>query len=290
MEGYFFSIDKNSAIINLINDTGEKHDWQDRNKWSDYPILHRLLNFMSTRGFQIGRDPEYQRRYKSLNKDHWYGRKGTLEFKAERYPRGFRLEFFQNINYENKYGGYYDFDKFEKMPYMIKLMFINEANKIAEFLKALGITENTRIEYKLSKDKIKQHYVESCHYPQKNMDFNLSDLDGTTCEYSYNNTDRDGKTIYNGQIKYFRNWKGRLMRGRVYRNLNNMWWVILNDTEYTNIADFQLFDANEEDFKVRRLVKDRKPKEYIDRIEKINQTSTKELINELKRRGIKVAV
>ncbi|MGJ0848282.1 hypothetical protein ACR77J_16445 [Tissierella praeacuta] len=290
MKGYSFSINKNLASVTFINDTKENRGWQDRNKWSHYPILHRLLNFMSVRGFEVGRDPRIQEHYKILNKDHWYGKKGALEFKASRYPRGFKIEFFQNINYENKCGGYHDFDKFKKMPYTIKLMFINETNKIAEFLEGLNIADNTKAEYKLAEDKIKQHYVEGWHHPQENMDFNLSDLDGTTCEYSYNNIDRDKKTIYNGQIKYFRDWSGRLVRGKVYHNINNMWWVILNDTEYTNVADFQLFDANEEDFKDRRLAKDRKPKEYIDKMKKINQASTKELINELKRRGIKAAV
>lgn len=286
MEGYSFRINKEFASVSFINDTKERHDWQDRDKWSHYPILHRVLNFMSDRGFEVGRDLEIQKRYKCLNKDHWYGRKGALEFKAHRYPRGFEIQFYQNINYENKAGGYYDFDKFEKMPYMIKLMFINETNKIADFLEDLGIANKTEIEYKFATDKIKKHYVKEWHHPQADMNFSLSDLDGTTCEGSYNNTDRDGKTIYNGQTKYFRAWRnGRLMRGKVYHNINNMWWVILNDKEYTNIADFELFDANEQDFKVKRLVEDRKPKEFVERMKNINKASTKELVNELKRRG-----
>ena len=291
MEGYYYSINKDLANISLVNDTNESHDrWIDRDKWSHYPILHRVLNFMATRGFEIGRDPRIQKNYKCLNKDNWYGKKGDLEFKAERYPRGFRIQFYQNINYQNKMGGYYDFDKFNKMLYILKLMFINETNKIAEFLKELGVTNKTKPEYKFAEDKIKQRYVGEWHHPQKDMNFDLSDLDGITCEESYNNTDRDEKTIYNGEIKCFRDWNGRLSRGKVYHNINNMWWVILNDKEYTNIADFQLFDATEEDYKIRRLVEDRKPKEYLDRMDKINQTSTKELIRELKRRGVKVAI
>lgn len=267
MEGFYFSINKDLASVSFINDTEEKHNWDERDKWSHYPVLHKLLNFMKTRGFVIGRDPRIQKHYKCLNKDHWYGRKGSLEFKAKRYPRGFEVEFFQNINFENFSGGEYDFDKFEKMPFLIKLMWKNETNKIAEFLNDLGIQNNTKQEFKLAEDLIKKDFVDSWHHPQKDMNFSLSELEGTTCEGSCNNTDRDKKTIYNGQIKYFRSWNGRLIRGKVYHNINNMWWVITNSTERRNIADFELFDATPEDFAIKRAARDRKPKEYLNKLE-----------------------
>lgn len=256
---YSFSVNKYYASISFVNDTDEKRDMFDKN-WSHYPILYRVLNLMQTRGFEVGRDPHYQKEYKCLSKDHWYGRKGDLEFKADRYPRGFKIEFFQNVNYKNKLGGYYDFDKFDKMPYLIKLMFINETNKIADFLKGLGVVDNTKPNYLLAEDKIKQRFVEEWHHPQNDMNFNLSDLDGSTDDRSYNNTDRDKKTIFNGQIKYFRDNNGRLVRGKVYHNINNMWWVILNKNKYTNEASFRLFDATELEFKARRVVEDVRPR------------------------------
>ncbi|MBN3406370.1 hypothetical protein CF088_13975 [Clostridium botulinum] len=261
MEGYFYSINKNLFSFSFVNETNERHDrWEDRHNWSHYPILHRVLNFMEDRGFEVGRDPRIEKHYKCLNKDHWYGKKDNLEFKAERYPRGFSIKFFQNINFENKSGGEYDFYKFDKAPYLIKLMWINETYKIGKFIKKIvpDVVENSKKIYKLSEDKIKNHFVESWHHTQNDMNFNLSDLDGITCEETYNNKDRDGKTIYNGEIKYFRDYKGRLNRGKVYHNINNMWWIILNDTDYTNEACFSLFDATEEDFKHRRIQKSRK--------------------------------
>lgn len=286
MKEYFYSIYKDSISLCFINDTNESHGWKDRNKWLHYPIMHRLLNFMKDRGFNIKHDEHVN---KVIRKDHWYGRKGNLEFVASRYPRGFKLEFFQNINFENGNGGRYDFNKFDKLPYLIKLLWINETNKMGEFLESLGISNNTKVEYKLSEDNIKRDFVECWHHPQKDMSFKLSDLDGTTCEGSYNNTDRDKKTIYNGQIKYFRYWDGRLWRGKVYHNINNMWWIIINDSHYTNIADFELFDATEEDFHIRRKVRERKPKEYIEKIENTKKLTNKELLREVKRRGLKVS-
>lgn len=230
-----FSISLDSCSIHLHN----KSDSRD----GHYPILYRVLNLMKNRGFEVGRDPDIMRNYKILNKDHWYGRKGDLEFKAERYPAGFGFHFFQNIVIENPHGGYYDFDKYKKMPYLIKLTFRNEARHIKAFLEELGCIDVSKPVYKLAKDRIKQDFVDCWHHPQKSMDeFELQDLDGQTADSAYNRTDKDGRVIYNGQIKYFRDRKGRLLRGKVYHNINNMWWVILNDFEYTNMADFELFD------------------------------------------------
>jgi hypothetical protein len=190
---------------------------------------------------------------KCIRKNHYYGKKANLEFKAERYPRGFKIQFYQNVNHENSNGGYYDFDKLEKMPYMIKLLFINEINYIEGFINLLGITQTYgRKEYKYAVDNIKAYYVEEWHHKFDNMDFCLEEV--VHSQPSYNCTDRDKKRIENGQVKYFRDYKKRLKRGKVYHNINNMWWVVLNDTDYTNVAAFNLFDATEDDFKNRKLV------------------------------------
>ena len=246
MNGYTFLISQTSASLRLHNKT--------KSDKGHYPLLHRVLNLMADRGFEVGRDPEIQKHYSILNKDHWYGKKGHLEFKAHRYPSGFELQFFQNKFHENPHGGCYDFDKFEKMPYLIKLLFKNEVRYIKNFLESCGVVDISSPVYKTAEDKIKSDFVESWHHPQKSIDFNLSDLDGQTCEGSYNNTDKDKKTIYNGQVKYFRDRKGRLMRGRVYHNINSMWWVILNKLEYWNIANFQLFDLTP-DNNIRKLIR-----------------------------------
>ncbi|MBP2635024.1 MAG: hypothetical protein H6Q72_931 [Firmicutes bacterium] len=287
MSGYFYNCRREYMDLSFVNDTDEKHDWIDRNKYSHYVILNRLINFMKDRGFDIQHDVSVA---KCIRKDHWVGRKGELRFVLNRYPRGFSFEFYQEIVTENRHGGRYDFDKYQKCPYLIKLSWINETNKIAAFLDSLGITNNSKQRYVRATDKIKSNFVDSWHHPQKDVNFDLQELHGTTCEGTYNNTDRDKKTIYNGQIKYYRGYNGRLMRGTVYHNINNMWWVIINKFEYHNIADFELFDPTEEDLNIRRKVKDRKPKSYIDKIDSLSKMSNKDLMRELKNRGLKVAV
>jgi hypothetical protein len=237
--------------FNLTSDEGGRSF--EKKSWLHYSVLHRILNFMKSRGFEIGRDPRIEQQFKCLTKDHWYGRKGDLEFKAERYPRGFKIEFFQNIVFVNPCGGYYDFDKFEKMPYLIRLSMINTLNHIEKFMNSLGITKThgkSANDFKLAEDKIKFHYVDSCHHEQKDMNFYLYEVKHN--QPDYNCTDRDKKRIENGQVKYYRDRNGRLKRGVVFHNINNMWWVKLNKLDYSNEACFNLFDPTPGDFAKRR--------------------------------------
>ena len=277
---YSFQISQDSALISLSN-----RDREDRE--GHYPILHQLLNFMKIRGFGVSRDPDIEKNFKILTKDHWYGRKVDLEFKAHRYPAGWKIEFFQNIVAENKAGGFYDFRKYEKMPYMVKLVFRNECRHIAKFLIDSGMDDHSRPHYKLAEDRIKEHIV-TCQFNVKfksPSEFNLGDHVCSSARYAGNRTDRDGKEIQNGQIKYIRYYDGRLRRGKAYHNINNMWWIVFNEFDYSNEACFYMFDPTPEDFKIRRLKKDVKPKEYLLKKEKLKEASSRELINELKRRG-----
>ena len=98
------------------------------------------------------------------------------------------------------------------------------------------------MEPKTAEEQIKEDIVQSRHHPQKDINFNLSDLDGTNCGQTYYDADRDGKTLLNGQRKSFPDYKGKIRSGIVYHHINNMWWVIASRFERLNIASFQLFD------------------------------------------------
>lgn len=64
----------------------------------------------------------------------------------------------------------------------------------------------------------------------------------------------------------------------------NMWWVIINQYPYRNMASFQLFDLTEED-EHGRLAIPSIPESYLQRKRKLAEASTKELIAELRKRG-----
>lgn len=79
-----------------------------------HPIFLRMLEMMRGRGFTVGSDPRIDRDYAILSKDHFAGSKGDLLFIADKYNTGARIEFYQEINVENRNGGRYDFNKFKK--------------------------------------------------------------------------------------------------------------------------------------------------------------------------------
>lgn len=246
MENKSFKLSDYSTSLYFYNDI--------RNDNSHYEILDVLLNTLKEHGFNTGLDQDVLKNYKSIAKDHFEGVRNKLAFKSHRYPTGFEIKFFYDTE-----RGQYDFDTLEKMPYITKLEFLKYIKILKNKLIELGFEDKTKIENKSAEEKIKEDYVNCCHHENiKDMNFKLSDLDGKTDKYSYNHTDRDKKVIHNGETKYFRSRRGYLQRGKVYHNINNMWWVILNDTNYTNIADFEMFDLNDKDKEQLRKIKKKK--------------------------------
>ncbi|PLR99541.1 hypothetical protein [Bacillus sp. T33-2] len=197
--------------------------------------LDKIFKLLRMRGFNIQADQRILEEYPILANTHWEGSKGNLLFKANIYPAGFQLEFYQEVVTENRHGGYYDFDKFKKMPYLIKCEFIITRKYISHLLELEGYINKTEPEFMYAADKV-MNRIKSCWHYKEGKE--LPDYEIP----SYNARDKDDKQIYNGQVKYFRDHKGRLKRGTVYHNINNMWWVLLNKYEYTNVASFQLFD------------------------------------------------
>ena len=105
-----------------------------RFKYPHFGTLHRIFNMLRAEGFTIENDAEVA---KCIRRDYYIGRRGDLELYAHRYPAGFEIMFFQNVVIENKSGGRYDFHKFQKMPYMIRLQFMKYRDKIIALLKSV---------------------------------------------------------------------------------------------------------------------------------------------------------
>ncbi|KYG95725.1 hypothetical protein ABEW24_24055 [Paenibacillus jamilae] len=197
-----------------------------------HPTFLRMLDMMRNRGFVVGSDPRIDRDYPILSKDRFAGNKGELLFVGEKYNCGAKLEFYQEINVENPNGGRYDFNKFEMMPYLLQKRFLVEVRYMEQFLLEEGFTCDSEPVLKTSYDKVFHELNSpSRHWSSENLP-------------DYNALDKDGIRINNGEVKYFRGRKGTLMRGTVYHNINNMWWVIVNKDHYTNLAAFELFNLD----------------------------------------------
>lgn len=275
----FFSI--HDTTINFAQN--EEHFGACSEQYTHYLLWEALLAELGRHGFYVSEDKDIKKRYPGLSKNRRYGRFDSLEFKTERYPLGFRMTFFQNVNFANQHGGYYDFDKREKMPYLVGKRFEWTVNIISNFFEQAGVVNKSEPLCRFAEDKIKLDFVKSFHHPQKNMRFELSELDGETTD-GVNGTDSNGKTIHNGDIKYFRDYSGYLQRGKVYHNINNMWWVITDKCTIRNVCASCLFDIPTDITKHRVAPYDRMPTEYKARRKVISEASTKELERELRRR------
>jgi len=277
------------TTISFINETdrGAKKDWL-KYKFRHYGYFYRIMNMLAAEGFNVRQDPNVD---KIIRRDYWIGKRGDLEFNAEKYPNGFKVQFFQNAVHENRNGGRYDFNKLEKMPYLIRLQYQKYMNRLVKLLESLVDVENrTTPHMKSAEDQIKTDLVYNWHR-YNSMDFDLHDLDGKPPEnITYYTRDKNGKEIKNGDMKYFRNhWNGYLMRGRVYYRANMHWWAIINDREIMLTDNSDLFDDFPSGEPVR-MAPDRTPEAYRKRRKAIDETNNMELIAELKRRGLKVRI
>ncbi|MED1786508.1 hypothetical protein P4V47_03125 [Brevibacillus laterosporus] len=210
-----------------------------------HPTYERLFEMMRSRGWKIQVDQDVLARYPGISADYFEGKKDELRFKSHKYPTGFELEFYQEINTINRNGGKYDSYKLSLMPYLIRCRFLVELSHIKKFLLSEGYTDNSDPVFKTAWEEV-NHRIKSCwHYEEDKADK----------QPNYNATDKAGKRLRDGEVKYFRDRKGRLQRGVVYHNINNMWWVILNRFEFSSKACFELFDLDKVENKVRKLIK-----------------------------------
>ena len=240
-----------------------------------------LMRFLGSIGFYVGEDKEVKKRFPTLNMTHRAGGFDDLRFKAEYAANRFGIEFYQDVFHKNPHGGFYDFDKYEKMPYLIQKQYDWTLEKLLKYFEKCGYSIKFQQNTCKGAAFIINDYIRSWHHPQERW-FSLKDVDGQTVSKS-NSTDRDGNMLQNGATKYFRDWSGYLMRGKVYHNINNMWWVLMADGQVRNIACFNLFDLLETDFRGRRKTH-RPPQEYVERKRQLSLCSVNELKNELKRR------
>lgn len=207
-----------------------------------YGLWHMILNHFKKRGFLISEDPNTKGT--CISGDNKCGIKNGLEFYTHRYPMGFSFEFFQNVTEsENKNGGRYDFNKYFKFPYRLKLSLKNEINKVLDYCKSKGIESTIDgLKPKTPEQKIIDDNANNPHIHGKIMC--LSELQGLMKHnLGDNSSDKNKKQIINGETKWFYcTYSRRLLRGVVYHNINNMWWVLMNDSEIRNISSFSLFD------------------------------------------------
>lgn len=202
-----------------------------------------LLNTLRRNGFTIKQDAEVSH---LIRRDYHVGSRGDLHVYCNHYPTGAKIEFYQEIVTENPYGGRYDFSKFQKMPYLIRLRFLWEKRCLESVLRKRGFVSTDKPLPRTAYEAVEQKRQNI--RDQHGQDFYQRDY---ARQYG-NATDADGNQLHDGDVRYFYLY-GHLQRGVVYHNLNNMWWVVINRTYYHNVASFHLFAYNRDLHSKRRI-------------------------------------
>lgn len=203
---------------------------------------------LRNKGAKIRVDTEIKKRAKCISQYHGYGYWGGLEFVTDIYNTGLKFEFFQNVTVpENKNGGRYDFDKYSKFPYLIRLRLKIAIKTLIEEVSQHCDATITCTDAPISAEqRILKKFKEFSF--SRNRINTIDEIESFMSHYDFskNSNDRDKKKIKCGELKYFYSYDGYLHRGQVYHNINNMWWVIENDSTLRNIASHELFDRTNE--------------------------------------------
>lgn len=254
-----------------------------------YALYKDLIRFFSDNGYFVSEDKEIKKLYKTLTDYRRVGRYKDLQFRMECNQNNVKITFFQNKNVINQHGGFYDFDKWGLAPYMERLEFKKILSKLIPWLEGKGISVDLVKEYE-GADRIIDARIRSCHHPQREW-FNLSDLDGIRDQddsyYGSNAIDKDGEELVNGCLRYYVGSDNYLHRGKCYHDINMNWWVLESDGHTSLQSCYELFTPKEPIRSARRA-KSRTPKEVATKKDALKAASDKDLIRELKSRGLRI--
>lgn len=118
------------------------HVWMDKTKYVQWtkerPMLKALVRFFRDNKFNARVNIGMKKHYKAIYRDHYVGSYGDLQVKFHQSGMMTEIKFFQNVSTVNPNGGEYDFDKEDKMPYLVKLRYRWILQKLCAFLDGKG--------------------------------------------------------------------------------------------------------------------------------------------------------
>ncbi|MCU1142518.1 UvrB/UvrC motif-containing protein [Stenotrophomonas maltophilia] len=163
-----------------------------------------------------------------------YCRKGDLHAQLSVGGRHIELKFWQELhNVSNPNGGRYDFDKEQRMPYLLRLQMEHTRRKLRDYLVNVfdGYTFQTP---KISSPSpcplayFNEHWDSEYDRRRGTHRFDRG-VDGWPSENalrSWCRKDADGVALQHGDVRCIRDRQGRVRRGRVYGGINGMWMLV----------------------------------------------------------------
>jgi hypothetical protein len=192
--------------------------------------------------------------------------KGDLKGHLDISGRCIKFEMWQDVTPPtNRNGGRYDFDKEDRMPYVLRLEMERTRRRIRDYLCNVfagysfndksgdGRSAKKGLMYLTAMEWIAECYRTSCHFKgdwEKYLAAHSSP--SVVACFNSNRKSGDGALLEHGQKVWCFDYHGRIQQGTAYYNINNMWWVVLGRYDVTNKAGSELFTSCPDNPRVKR--------------------------------------
>lgn len=191
-------------------------------------VFLRIAQQLRRMGWQTEVPADMVEQYsRSFAESRRYCRKGDLQGLLEVTGRHIEFQMWQDVaNGENPNGGRYDFNKEERMPYLLRLEMERTRRRLRDYLCNIfsGYEFNDKRRQKrgpgglTAREWVEQDIRSSGHY--------VPQLGHARISMACNARSADGETIAHGDRVYAVCYDGRVVIGTAYYSLNSSWWVV----------------------------------------------------------------
>lgn len=209
-------------------------------------VYGECIRRMRSRGWAIRHDSETRHRFPSLSPNQRVGARGTLRCSIRLTGRVVEIEFWSTTAPQiNRYGRQYDFDKMTRMSKIDRLRVQLEFRRIVSWLETIAPVKVKRHEDRdmPAMARIQKGYAENWQSDKA--------LGRPVCSSDYNRKSKDGALLEQGQTVWLADRKGRIIRGKAFYNINNMWWVIAGGALF-NEGSHSLYATQPDDLRTKR--------------------------------------
>lgn len=209
-----------------------------------------VVRVLRAEGWRVQICPKTKKDFPSIAKDHHHARCGDLQAHIQLCGLSVEIKFYQDLQHENPNGGRYDFGRREKMPYLIGLQYEKTVRIVAKRIEEIfgGSVRLERKQDLAGMEFIAWRRDELVRFHGRNF---YDDAQSYNCESA------DGARLQDGCRVWFlgegRACAGRWMTGLAYRNINNMWWVLMPGGVVANEACHRLHTNKPADLKGRHF-------------------------------------
>lgn len=186
-----------------------------------------------------------------------YCRKGDLHAELRLHGRHIEVKFFQNVNAPDRpdHDGRYQSDQERHMPYLCRMEMERTRRRIRDYLCNVFtgyVFEQPKLKRGSGVPAIKlieQSYEGSWHFKGDLTNYTISES---------NSQSADGGLVKHGERVWFADYKGRIVGGTAYYNINNMWWVVTGRHDFANVASFEIYVSQPGCLRTKRNGKQRR--------------------------------